>query len=73
MFAQIGDALPRFREYEMLFPGHERLRQTLCNAYLIILEFCTDTKSVFVDARKKPSMYSHQLLCYCGHCRYFSG
>lgn len=54
MFAQIGDALPRFREYEMLFPGHERLRQALCNAYLIILEFCIDAKSVFVDARKKP-------------------
>jgi hypothetical protein len=58
MFARIGDALPRFRAYEMLFPNHEGLRQALCNAYLNILTFCIDAKSIFLRARKSSSMCS---------------
>jgi hypothetical protein len=57
MFVRIGDVLPRFRGYEDLFPGYEVLRQALSKAYLTIIEFCMDAKSVFVDARKSSGTY----------------
>ncbi|KAL9113656.1 MAG: hypothetical protein Q9187_007585 [Circinaria calcarea] len=55
MFVRIGDVLPQFREYEKLFPSHERLVQALSKVYLDILEFCTDAKAVFRKG-KRPFM-----------------
>jgi len=52
MLARIGDVLPRFRVYEALFPNHDRLRQALSDAYLDIIRFCTDVKSIFAKASK---------------------
>jgi hypothetical protein len=57
MFVRIGDVLPRFRGYEMLFPSYEVLRQALSKAYLTIIEFCVDAKSVFYTARKSSGTY----------------
>jgi hypothetical protein len=57
MFVRIGDVLPRFWGYEMLFPRYEALRQALSKAYLTIIEFCVDARSIFVDARKSSGTY----------------
>ncbi|KAI9737419.1 MAG: hypothetical protein M1834_009573 [Cirrosporium novae-zelandiae] len=51
MFVQIGDVLPRFREYERLFPAHERLVQSLSAVHLDILIFCIETKATFRKGR----------------------
>jgi len=56
MFSRIGDVLPRFRVYELLFPNHERLRQALSDAYLDIISFCIDVKNVFSKASNSSSM-----------------
>ncbi len=47
MFASIGDVLPRFHVYEKLFPDHERLVHALSAAYVDIIVFCSDAKTVF--------------------------
>ena len=47
MFARIGDVLPRFQVYEKLFPDHERLIHALSIAYVDIIGFCSDAKTVF--------------------------
>jgi hypothetical protein len=52
MFTKVGDALPRFRTYEMLFPTHERLVQALSVVYVDIVTFCIEAKKVFRDASK---------------------
>jgi hypothetical protein len=52
IFAQIGDALPRYRIYERLFPDHERLLAALTNAYLDIIVSCIEAKEVFGKARQ---------------------
>jgi hypothetical protein len=54
MFVRIGDVLPRFRGYEALFQSYEAFRQALSKAYLTIIEFCVDARSLFVNARKSP-------------------
>ncbi|KAL8727649.1 MAG: hypothetical protein Q9166_005885 [cf. Caloplaca sp. 2 TL-2023] len=55
MFAEVGDALPRFRVYENLFSSQERLVQALSVVYVDILTFCTEAKAVFRRGRR-PSM-----------------
>ena len=51
MFAQIGDVLPQFRDYERLFGNHERLVHRLSVVYEDILKFCTEVKAVFKKSR----------------------
>jgi hypothetical protein len=51
MFGRIGDALPRFRDYERLFPNHQRLHATLAKVYLDIIIFCVDAKTIFGRAK----------------------
>ncbi|KAF8534964.1 hypothetical protein BDD12DRAFT_894585 [Trichophaea hybrida] len=55
MLVQIGDVLPRFRDYEELFPNHQRLLYYISNAYLDIIKFCTQAKSVFKKSNKAIS------------------
>lgn len=55
MLAQIGDALPRFRIYQVLFADHERLLLALSGAYLDILRFCVFTKDFFLQAKRSMS------------------
>ncbi|CAO2647534.1 Nn.00g084560.m01.CDS01 [Neocucurbitaria sp. VM-36] len=52
MLAQIGDALPRYRIYQVLFANHERLLLALSDAYLNILKFCVSTKDFFLQAKR---------------------
>jgi hypothetical protein len=52
MFRQIGDALPRLRVYEKLFPNHERLLAILADVYLDIIIFCVDAKALFGKAKR---------------------
>jgi hypothetical protein len=51
MLEKIGNALPQLRDYEQLFPNHERLLVALSSSYLIIVRFCNDVKNLF-----KPAM-----------------
>lgn len=55
MFAQIGDALPRFRIYRNLFSNHELLLVSLSKAYLDVLQFCVTTKEFFAKERRSFS------------------
>ena len=55
MFEQIGDVIPRFQLYEQLFASNPRLLQSLSNAYLDIIKFCTSAKNAFQKARKSGS------------------
>jgi hypothetical protein len=56
--AQIGDVLPRFRVYEVIFKNHERLLVALSAAYLDVLNFCVATKDFFFKSRRSVSMPS---------------
>ncbi|KAL9079932.1 MAG: hypothetical protein Q9157_001224 [Trypethelium eluteriae] len=47
MFSRIGDNLPRFRVFELLFPSHERLLMALSDVYLDLLNFCVEAKETF--------------------------
>lgn len=58
MLTKIGDALPHLRDYERLFPNHERLLVAISEAYLIIVYFCTDVKNMFGDAKKSKSEWA---------------
>ncbi len=58
MLEHIGDVLPRFQAYETLFSSSTRLMQSLSNAYLEMIKFCTSVKAAFQKARKSGS-YSH--------------
>ena len=55
MFEQIGDVIPRFQLYEQMFSASPRLLQSLSNAYLDILNFCTSAKNAFQKARQSGS------------------
>ncbi|CAI6331959.1 unnamed protein product [Periconia digitata] len=52
MLAQIGDVIPRFRIYQVLYRKHERLLSALTEAYLDVLKFCTMAKAYFKRAKK---------------------
>jgi hypothetical protein len=58
MFARIGDVLPRFRDYERLFPNHERLLQALSTVYVDIMKFCVKAKGVFRQAKHRSVVNS---------------
>ena len=58
MFARIGDVLPRFRDYERLFPDHERLLQALSIVYVDIMKFCVEAKAVFRQAKHRSVVNS---------------
>jgi len=55
--AQIGNVLPRFHVYEVLFKDHERLLVAMSSAYLDVLQFCNATKEFFSRSRKSISQY----------------
>ncbi|KKY13458.1 putative zinc finger protein [Diplodia seriata] len=55
MLKEIGEALPHFRDYEQLFPSHERLLVAISDAYLMVIYFCTDIKELFGAAKKSNS------------------
>jgi hypothetical protein len=57
MFGRIGDALPRFRSYQALFPSHEALLIALSKVYLDIIRFSIDAKNLFLRAHKSPGEY----------------
>lgn len=64
MLTEIGHALPHLRDYERLFPQHERLLAVISEAYLIVISFCTDVKELFMGAkRSKTSKISLTLPC----------
>ena len=52
MLARIGDILPRFRLYEVLFSSYEQLVQALSASYFEILRFCVEAKAVFRRGKK---------------------
>ncbi|KAH7069754.1 hypothetical protein BKA63DRAFT_88377 [Paraphoma chrysanthemicola] len=52
MLAQIGDVLPRFQIYQMIFKNHERLLVVLADVFLDVLNFCVLTKDFFLQAKK---------------------
>ncbi|KAF2279072.1 uncharacterized protein EI97DRAFT_484903 [Westerdykella ornata] len=54
MLASIGDALPRFQIYEILFRNHERLLKAISTAYLDVLRFCVKAKQFFGHGKKLP-------------------
>jgi hypothetical protein len=53
MLSRIGDALPRFQIYQVLFRNHERLLAALSKAYLDIISFCVQLKNFLLGAKKK--------------------
>lgn len=58
MLAQIGEVIPRYRIYEMLYGKHARFLLALSEAYLDVLKFCTQTKAYFKRAKKSLSTCS---------------
>ena len=52
MFARVGEALPRLRSCESLFPNDLALRNSISDAYVTVIEFCTDIKGLFKSQRK---------------------
>ncbi|KAF8535200.1 hypothetical protein BDD12DRAFT_893657 [Trichophaea hybrida] len=62
MLAQIGDTLPRFREYENLFPSSLRLCLYISDAYLDIIKFCESAKTIFKKLMKQM-LHVFQLMC----------
>ncbi|KAJ8107450.1 hypothetical protein OPT61_g8857 [Boeremia exigua] len=62
MLAQIGDVLPRFRIYEKIFKNHERLLVAISAAYLDVLQFCVESKTFFLKARRsKKAGLAHMI------------
>jgi hypothetical protein len=55
MLAQIGDVLPRFHIYQIVFSNHEKLLLALSDAFLDVLNFCVITKDFFTTSRKSLS------------------
>jgi hypothetical protein len=55
MLAQIGDVLPRFHIYQIVFRNHEKLLLALSDAFLDVLNFCVITKGFFAASRKSLS------------------
>jgi hypothetical protein len=55
MLAQIGDVLPRFHIYQIVFRNHEKLLLALSDAFLDVLNFCVITKDFFAASRKSLS------------------
>ena len=53
MLTVIGDELQPFQRHKGLFATQDRLRQLLCDAYLDIINFCTDAKNTFLKARRR--------------------
>jgi nucleoside-triphosphatase THEP1 len=53
MYERIGDALPRFRAYEALFPTHDTLLASLADAYLEVVNFSYDACRVFTLPQAK--------------------
>ncbi|OMP82771.1 Vegetative incompatibility protein HET-E-1 [Diplodia seriata] len=51
MLTDIGYALPHFRDYERLFPSHERLLVAISEAYLMVIYFCTDIKELLIGSK----------------------
>ncbi|KAI9660756.1 MAG: hypothetical protein M1831_003448 [Alyxoria varia] len=51
MLNAIGDPLPRFRSYEVLFPDDFRLMNQLTDNYLNVLKFCGEVKNEFTTSR----------------------
>jgi hypothetical protein len=60
MFASIGDALPRFHIYQIIFRNHERLLGAISDAYLDVIQFCVKAKEFFSSARGRLSTYSNK-------------
>jgi hypothetical protein len=58
MLASIGDALPRFQIYQIIFHNHERLLSALSDVYLDVIQFCVKAKEFFSSARGRLSTYS---------------
>ena len=56
MFVQIGDTLPRFRDYERLYSSHKRLTLALSRVYLDILRFCEKAKATLQKAKSKSNV-----------------
>lgn len=57
MLARIGDVLPRFNAYALLFQTHANVRQALTAVYLDIIEFCTAAKRIFQERRKSRGIF----------------
>ncbi|KAH7372281.1 hypothetical protein BKA66DRAFT_551263 [Pyrenochaeta sp. MPI-SDFR-AT-0127] len=64
MLAQIGDILPRFRIYQVLFKKEERLLVALTDVFLDVLNFCVLAKNFFTQAKKSLSKSTPALLNY---------
>jgi len=58
MFGKIGQALPNLRDYEQLFQNDQRLMNHLTNAYLVILEFCIEVKTVFEKKKSEDKAWA---------------
>ncbi|KAF2654798.1 hypothetical protein K491DRAFT_600076 [Lophiostoma macrostomum CBS 122681] len=56
MFVSVGDALPRFQIYQIIFPSQERLLRAISDAYLDVIHFCVKAKDFFSSAKGKLSM-----------------
>ena len=54
---RVGYALPRFRLYQAIFPGDVRLMNLLTDAYLRIIDFCTEAKTQFTSKRAISSKF----------------
>ncbi|KAK0118571.1 hypothetical protein ONS95_007457 [Cadophora gregata] len=50
---RIGDVMPRFRDYERIYcrEKHQRLTQALSNAYLDIIELCTQFRKTILEQK----------------------
>ena len=53
MLMVIGDELQPFQKHKSLFTNQDRLRQALYDAYLEIIDFCTDAKNAFLKAKRR--------------------
>ena len=52
MFTYIAGAVPRFQQYEKLFPDNRSLVEAMSNVYLHIIEFCMKAKDVFKGPKR---------------------
>ena len=62
MLVQISDVIPRFQDYQELFPNHQRLLIRMSEAYLSIITFCAKAKGVLRASSQWGTSFIPQLL-----------
>ncbi|PGH23481.1 hypothetical protein AJ80_02435 [Polytolypa hystricis UAMH7299] len=58
MLEHIGDVLPRYGTYSVLFSKREPLQNALCSTYLQIITFCMDARRILAKRKRRSFLGS---------------